>query len=96
MIVNRAEGAALDSFFVGWGETHQSLLSSLSAGSPPKQPEGQNTKKLRNYSFNYFCASLEDDTLLKERKSINKRTKGKNDSVESGDTTQPFILKIFY
>lgn len=40
MIVYRAEGAALDSSFVGWGETHQSLLSSLSAGSPPKQPEG--------------------------------------------------------
>ncbi len=73
MIVYRAEGAALDSSFVGWGETHQSLLSSLSAGSPPKQPEGQNTKRLRNYSFNYFCASLEDNTLLKELKSIKKK-----------------------
>lgn len=73
MIVYRAEGAALDSSFVGWDETHQSLLSSLSAGSPPKQPEGQNTKKLRNHSFNYFRASLEDDTLLKELKSIKKK-----------------------
>lgn len=41
MIVNTAEGASLDSSSVGWSETHRNLLSSLSAGSPPKQPVGQ-------------------------------------------------------
>ncbi len=100
MIVYRAEGAALDSSFVGWGETHQSLLSSLSAGSPPKQPEGQNTKRLRNYSFNYFCASLEDNTLLKElKKHKEKEPKAKMIQLVilevSGDTTQPSVFKIY-
>lgn len=68
MTVNTAEGAALDSSSVGWGETRRNRLSSLSAGSPPKQPEAQNTKKLRQAQFNYFWASLKDDTSLKELK----------------------------
>lgn len=65
MIVNTAEGASLDSSSVGWGETHQNLLSSLSAGSPPKQPVGQDTKTLKN--------SWMGDTLLRELKSLKKK-----------------------
>jgi len=44
MIVNTAEEAALDFSSVGWGETRRNLLSSLSAGNPPKQPVAQDTK----------------------------------------------------
>ncbi len=81
MIVYRAEGAALDSSFVGWGETHQSLLSSLSAGSPPKQPEGQNTK-LRNYSFNYFVQAWR---MIHYWKNLSLRKKNKCKKYTAGN-----------
>lgn len=42
MNVNTDEMEAMDFSSVGWGGTHQNLLFSLGADSPPEQPETKN------------------------------------------------------
>lgn len=51
MNVNTDEMEAMDFSSVGWGGTHQNLLFSLGADSPPEQPETKN----KNLPYSNGC-----------------------------------------